>query len=135
MPEELSNIRPQLEELVHNELSSNEEFISCVIDDVKNSESLDLLALNVQRFSSTYSFVLNGIVRKAFRRWPYTRFLGRDAMNLFVSEMSERFFAPFIRKALGFAKSLGKKFNAESISITIGTPFIIRFTITLKIGS
>lgn len=135
IPEELSNIQPQLEKLILNELSNREKLVSCVIEKIERSESLDSLALNVQRFSLTYSFVLNEIVRKIFRTLPQTKFRSRDAIAFFVFEMAERFFTPFLERALNLARSLGRKFGAESISITIGTPFTISVTITLKISA
>lgn len=134
VPEELGNIRHHIEEMIHSELARNEKLVSCVTEEIERSESLGLLALNIQKFSSTYSYVLDNIVSKIFRRWPRTRFLGRNVIRLFVSQISNKFFEPSIRRTLGFAKFLGQKFNAESISVTIGAPFTVTFTITVNIS-
>lgn len=135
VPDELQNMEPMIQDLMFSELSKNEKLVSCIVENIKESESLDSLTLSLQRFSLTYSSILNAVVSKIFKRWPRLRFLGKDAMVLFVLERAERYFSQFIGKALAYAQALGGKFGAESIGVTIGFPLAISITITLKINS
>jgi hypothetical protein len=133
--EELEDLGPELEDMIKSEISKNEDTLTCIAESVSKSESLESLTLGLQRFSLAYSTVLDRIVDnilKKLRLPPFPHFPRRNAIALSILERTESFFRPLIGKILQAAKTLGKKYGADSIGVTIGFPWTLQFMITLK---
>jgi len=136
--EELKDLGPELDDIIKSEISKSEHTLGCIAESVSESESLESLTLGLQRFSLAYSIALDRIVNnilKKLRLPPFPHFPQRNAIALTILERTEGFFRPFIEKTLRHAKTLGEKYGADSIGVTVGFPWTLQFTITLKAKS
>jgi len=136
--EELKDLGRELDDIIKSQISKSEHTLECIAESVSESESLESLTLGLQRFSLAYSIALDRIVNsilKKLRLPPFPHLPQRNAIALTILERTEGFFRPFIEKTLQRAKILGEKYGADSIGVTVGFPWTLQFTITLKAKS